>query len=210
MRMRKAWVCGLALVLGTLTMGAAAQAQNDATPADKERAVAYLEKTKNGVVEATKGLSDAQWNFKPAPERWSIAEVVEHLAAAEDMLRGLVQEQVMKSPAIAPRDPAELKKIDDGVLVQVPDRSHKFQAPEPLKPTNRFGSPEEAEKHFVESRGTTEGYLKSAADLRIHAMDNPMGVKMDGYEWILLIGGHSERHTKQILEVKADPNFPKS
>lgn len=208
--MRKAWVCGLALVLGTLTMGAAAQAQNDATPADKERAVAYLEKTKNGVVEATKGLSDAQWNFKPAPDRWSIAEVVEHLAAAEDMLRGLVQEQVMKSPAIAPRDPAELKKIDDGVLVQVPDRSHKFQAPEPLKPTNRFGSPEEAEKHFVESRGTTEAYLKGAGDLRIHAMDNPMGVKMDGYEWILLIGGHSERHTKQILEVKADPNFPKS
>ena len=116
----------------------------------------------------------------------------------------------MKSPPIAPRDPAELKKIDDGVLVQVPDRSHKFQAPEPLKPTNRFGSPEEAEKHFVDSRGTTEAYLKSAAELRIHAMDNPMGVKMDGYEWILLIGGHSERHTKQILEVKADPNFPKS
>jgi len=210
MRVRKAWVCGLALVLGTLAMGAAAQAQNDATPADKQRALAYLEKTKNGVVEATKGLSDAQWNFKPAPDRWSIAEVVEHLAAAEDMLRGLVQEQVMKSPAIAPRDPAELKKIDDGVLVQVPDRSHKFQAPEPLKPTNRFGSPEEAEKHFVESRETTESYLKSAADLRIHAMDNPMGVKMDGYEWILLIGGHSERHTKQILEVKAEPNFPKS
>jgi hypothetical protein len=210
MRMRKAWVCSLALVVGTLATGAAARAQNDATPADKERAVAYLEKTKNGVVEATKGLSDAQWNFKPAPDRWSIAEVVEHLAAAEDMIRGLVQEQVMKSPAIAPRDPAEVKKIDDGVLVQVPDRSHKIQAPEPLKPTNRFGSPEEAEKHFVESRGTTEAYLKSAADLRIHAMDNPVGVKMDAYEWILLIGGHSERHTKQILEVKADPNFPKS
>jgi DinB superfamily len=181
--MRKAWVCGLALV-GMLAMGA--------------------------VIDATKGLSDTQWNFKPAADRWSIAEVVEHLAAAEDLIRGLVQEQVMKSPAIAPRDPAEVKKIDDGVLVQVADRSHKMQAPEPLKPTNRFGSPEEAEKHFVESRGTTEAYLKSATDLRIHAMDNPVGVKMDGYEWILLIGGHSERHTKQILEVKADPNYPKS
>jgi hypothetical protein len=207
--MRKAWVCGLALV-GMLAMGAAARAQNDASPADKERAMAYLEKTKDGVIDATKGLSDTQWNFKPAADRWSIAEVVEHLAAAEDLIRGLVQEQVMKSPAIAPRDPAEVKKIDDGVLVQVPDRSHKMQAPEPLKPTNRFGSPEEAEKHFVESRGTTEAYLKSATDLRIHAMDNPVGVKMDGYEWILLIGGHSERHTKQILEVKADPNYPKS
>ena len=126
------------------------------------------------------------------------------------MIRGLVQEQVMKTPAIEPRDPAEVKKIDDGVLMQVPDRSHKLQAPEPLKPTNRFGSPEEAEKHFVESRGTTEAYLKNTADLRIHAMDSPVGVKMDGYEWILLIAGHSERHTKQILEVKGDAGFPKS
>ena len=103
-----------------------------------------------------------------------------------------------------------MKKIDDGVLMQVPDRSHKFQAPEPLKPTNRFGSPEEAEKHFVESRGTTEAYLKSTADLRIHAMDSPMGVKMDGYEWILLIAGIASGTRSRYLEVKADPGFPKS
>jgi DinB superfamily len=208
MGMRKAIVCSVVLLLGMLA--ATAVKAQDASPADKERALQYLEKTKNGVVDATKGLSEAQWNFKPAPDRWSIAEVVEHLAAAEDLLRGLVQEQVMKSPAIEPRDPAEVKKIDDGIFVQVPDRSHKLQAPEALKPVNRFGSPAEAEKHFVESRGTTEEYLKNTGDLRIHAMDNPVGVRMDAYEWILLIAGHSERHTKQILEVKADLNYPKS
>jgi DinB superfamily len=204
--MRTALVCSVALVLGML-VATTVQAQ-DASPADKERALQYLEKTKSGVVDATKGLSDAQWNFKAGPDRWSIAEVMEHLAAAEDLLRGLVQEQVMKSPAIEPRDPAEVKKIDDGVFVQVPDRSHKLQAPDALRPTNRYGSPQEAEKHFLQSRGTTEAYLKNTTDLRIHAMDNPVGVKMDAYEWILLIAGHSERHTKQILEVKADPNFP--
>ena len=37
-----------------------------------------------------------------------------------------------------------------------------------------------------------------------------MGKKLDGYEWVLFVAGHSERHTKQINEVKADPNFPKS
>jgi hypothetical protein len=206
-RMRKASVCSLALLLAILgTVAVKAQAVSQA---DKDRALQYLETTKNGVVNATKGLSDAQWNFKAAPDRWSIAEVVEHLAAAEDMLRGMTQEQVMKTPAIPARDPAELKKIDDGVLAQVPDRSHKIQAPEPLKPTNRFGSPAEAEKHFVESRATTEAYLKNTPDLRAHAVDSPMGMKLDGYEWVLLIAAHSERHTKQILEAKADSNFPK-
>jgi hypothetical protein len=33
---------------------------------------------------------------------------------------------------------------------------------------------------------------------------------MDGYEFVLFIAAHSERHTKQILEVKADPNYPKN
>ena len=96
------------------------------------------------------------------------------------------------------------------VVAMVSDRSHKIQAPEPLKPTNRFGSPTDAEKHFLERRATTEEYLKTATDLRAHASDSPMGVKLDGYEWILLIAAHSERHTKQMLEVKADPNFPKT
>jgi len=50
----------------------------------------------------------------------------------------------------------------------VPDRTHKAQAPEPLVPTNRFGSPEGAIKHFVESRATTEDFLKTTTGLRDH------------------------------------------
>jgi hypothetical protein len=33
--------------------------------------------------------------------------------------------------------------------------------------------------------------------------------ELDAYQWLLLLASHSERHTLQILEVKADPNFPK-
>jgi hypothetical protein len=200
-------LCALALLLAAF--GTAAAKAQGVSQAEKDHALQYLESTKKGVLEATKGLSDAQWNFKTAPDRWSVAEVMEHLAAAEDMLRGMTQEQVMKTPAIPARDPAELKKIDEAVIAMVPDRSHKVDAPEPLRPTNRFGSPAEAQKHFLESRAATEEYLKSTPDLRAHAVDSPMGMKLDGYEWVLLIAGHSERHTKQMLEVKADPNFPK-
>jgi DinB superfamily len=205
--MKTVAMCALALLLAACST-VAAKAQG-VSQADKDHALQYLESTKKGVLDATKGLSDAQWNFKPAPDRWSVAEVMEHLAAAEDMLRGMTQEQVMKTPAIPARDPAELKKIDDSVIAMVPDRSHKVDAPEPLRPTNRFGSPADAQKHFIESRSATEEYLKSTPDLRAHAIDSPMGMKLDGYEWVLLIAGHSERHTKQMLEVKADPNFPK-
>jgi DinB superfamily len=199
----------VALTVMLALAGAASTRAQEVSQAEKDHAVQYLESTKKGVLDATKGLSDAQWNFKPAPDRWSVAQVMEHLAAAEDMIRGLTQEQVMKTPAVPVRDAEETKKADDAVLAMVPDRSHKVQAPEPLQPTNRFGSPVAAQKHFVESRAVTEEYLKNATGLRAHLGDSPMG-KLDAYEYVLLIAAHSDRHTKQILEVKADPNFPKN
>jgi len=204
--MRKEAFAAVPLALLALLAGTASRAQ-ELTPTEKDRALQYLESTEKNVRDAVKGLSAAQWNFKPAPERWSIAQVVEHLAAAEDMLRGMIVEKVMISPAAPDRD---VKMIDDLVLKTVPDRSHKVDAPEPLRPVNRFGTPEEALKHFVESRGQTEDFLKRTPDLRAHAIDSPMGQKLDGYEWVLLIAAHSERHTKQINEVKADANFPKN
>jgi hypothetical protein len=181
-----------------------AQAQN-ATPLDKEKALAYLEISKKGVLAATRGLSQAQWNFKPAPDKWSVAECMEHIAAAEDYIRSMVEQNVMKAPAAPDRD---LAKIDAGIMATVPDRSNRVQAPAPLRPTNRFGNPDGSVKHFVESREKTEGFLKNTADLRGHAADNPLGTKWDAYEFVLLIAAHCERHTKQIEEVKASPNFP--
>jgi len=196
----------LAMVLALACLAGLAWAQSLSQP-DRDKALAYLESTRQGVIDATKGLSSAQWNFKPGPDRWSVAEVCEHIAAAEDYLRGMITEKVMT----APQRPAgeDVAAIDEMVLKMIPDRSHKAQAPDPLKPTNRFGSPEGSLQHFMEARTTTQDFLKKTPDLREHALDSPLGKKLDAYEWVLFIGAHSERHTKQILEVKADPNFPK-
>ena len=73
---------------------------------------------------------------------------------------------------------------------------------------NRFGSPDAAIKHFVESRGKTEEFLKTTPDLRGHAVDSPAGGKWDAYEFVLMIAAHSERHTKQIEEVKTSAGYP--
>ena len=196
------------MAVGTALAFAAGNVRaQETTQADKDKALAYLESTKKGVLDETKGLSGAQWNFKAAPDKWSVAECVEHIAAAEDFIRGMAVDKVMKAPAAPDRDTA---KIDAGIMAMIPDRSQKAQAPDELKPTNRFGSPEGSLKHFVESRTATENFLKDTPDLRAHAVDSPLGgPKLDAYEWVLFVSAHSQRHTKQIEEVKADPNFPK-
>jgi hypothetical protein len=203
--MRKLWKCAVPLLFLLATVAAQAQTLSQA---DRDKAMKYLESTKQGVLDATKGLSPAQWSFKPAPDRWSVAEVTEHIASAEDYIRGAVTQKIMSAPARPAGE--DVAAIDEMVLKMIPDRSHKVQAPEPLKPTNRFGSPEDSVKHFVEARATTEDFLTKTPGLRDHAADSEIfGKKLDAYEWVLFIAAHSERHTKQILEVKADPNFPK-
>lgn len=203
--MRNTTLREIAFVLLLVIATAVAQ---ELTQAEKDKALQYLESTKANLLEATKGLSKTQWDFKPALDRWSIAEVMEHIAASEDFIRdGLLKEKVMVSPPGQPD--RDVKKIDEAVVTMIPDRSRKAQAPDPLLPRNRFGSPDESLRHFLESQATTEQYLRTTAGLRNHVMDGPVG-KMDGYEFILFIAAHCERHTKQILEVKADTNFPKN
>jgi hypothetical protein len=104
------------------------------TPADRDKGLRYLADTRNGVIEATKGLSDAQWKFKPAPDRWSIAEVLEHIVVVEDYLLENVRPQLASSTAPVPeRDP---KQIDAMILARMPDRSIKAQAPPQILPTH--------------------------------------------------------------------------
>jgi DinB superfamily len=193
------------LLISTLLFGISIFAQS-LTPADREKGAKYLEQTRDGVVAAVKGLSDAQMKFKAAPDRWSVAETLEHIALAENDAHNLFA-QAMKSPAEkADRDAA---KVDATILSMVPDRSHKAQAPPQLVPTGRW-TPSESLDHFLKSRAEAIALMKSTPDLREHLADSPFGQKWDAYEFLLFGAAHSERHTKQINEVKADPNFPKN
>src|SRR5712691_13216704 len=198
----------LGSILMTLLLIASAASAKGQTlsQADLDRGLQYLETTKKNIVDATRGLSEAQWNFKPSPFKWSVAQVMEHIAASEDLLRQMAEGQIKQAPPVPDRD---LKKTDDRVLEVIPDRSKKFQAPEQLRPRNQFGSPEAALKHFIDSRAKTVELLKNTPDLRAHVVDSGLLGKIDAFERILFIAAHSERHTKQLLEVKADPKFPK-
>lgn len=195
------------LLIVLLATAGVASAQT-LTQAERDRAINHLQTTRKAFLDATKGLSEAQWNFKPAPDRWSVAECAEHIALAEDFLFKMVTDQVMKTPAPAERK-EDIKTVDQWVLTTIPDRTNKAKAPEPLVPKGRWPSPKDTVQHFLDSRATTLKFLETTPDLRAHAIDGPMGKTLDAYEWILFISAHTERHVAQIKEVKADPNFPK-
>ena len=204
---------GLLFVLSAVWLAVAAVAPGEAQTllkAERERLVNHLKNTRKALAKETKGLTPEQWSFKAGPERWSVAECLEHIALSEDMLLGLVKDTVMKTPAQAEKyNAAAAQAKDDQVTKMIPDRNQKAQAPEPLRPSGKWASPAEIWKHFEESRKRTIEYAKMQADLRTHFMDSPAIKELDAYQWLLFLSAHSERHTAQIREVKADAKFPK-
>jgi hypothetical protein len=205
LRLQSATIAAVALVLGS---AAAAPSAAELSAQEREKLVQYLTTTRDTVLAESAKLSDAQWNFKSAPDRWSVGEVVEHLALAEPFIFEGLQKTVA-GPA-APADKlAATKGKDEMVLKVIPDRTQKAQAPEPIQPGKRIGSREAVLAAFREKRGKTLDYAKQTKDdLRARASDSPIG-PLDGYQWLLFIGAHTERHLAQLKEVKADPKFPK-
>jgi DinB superfamily len=198
--------CAIALL--SLILGVAAAAQT-IRQSERDRAEQELAGSRQAFLDATKGLSPAQWNFKPAPDRWSIAECAEHITHSEDFIFNFILVGVMKTP-VAPEKRSEAQGKEDSIISGTVDRSQKYKAADALLPTHQWATTDEMMQHFLESRARAIEYVRTTDDdLRDHFYEHPVFKTIDAYEWILFLSAHTRRHTAQILEVKADPNFPK-
>jgi hypothetical protein len=179
------------------------------TEKERENAIKILTDTENGVFDAVKGLSEAQLKFKSAPDRWSVEECVKHIAISEQNLWNSIDASLKE--AANPDKRAEIKFTDDQVVQMLENRTRKVKTVDPLKPENTpYKSIDEALSSFKTNRNKLIDFVKSTdADLRNHVITLPFG-SLDAYQFVLFIAAHSNRHTQQIDEVKADPNFPKN
>jgi uncharacterized damage-inducible protein DinB len=176
------------------------------TQQERDSLLKHLQQTRQAFLDSIRDLSDGQWTFRAGPDRWSIAEVAEHIAISETTIRQLVTDKMLKEPAIA-RDPNTLS--DEKLLAGLLDRTSKFQAPEMLKPTNRWATRDALTKEFLAAREKTTTYVSTTTDdLHGHGGPHPVFKMLDGYQWLLLLSGHSARHTAQIEEVKASNGYP--
>lgn len=149
---------------------------------ERKRAAAELEASRKVLLRTVSGLSEAQWRFKPASERWSIAECVEHIALAEDHYYELITGKLLKS---APDSAAlaEARGKDDVVVKQMSDRSSKRIAAPALEPKGRWARPSEALGHFQKSRDRLIRYVRTTKDnLRAHAQSHRAVGLIDGYQ----------------------------
>lgn len=171
---------------------------------ERDFAMSSLHASRKMFLDAISGLSKAQWKFKPAPERWSIAEIAEHVVLADDLER---VQGMLKSPA-APRGRVDSKQ-DARMLEKMADRTHKAKSPASMLPQGRWTTPEAVAAEFRQRHDRIIQYVQTTRDpLRSHVAGSGENA-YDVYQMILMLAGHVQRHVAQIEEVKADPKYPK-
>jgi hypothetical protein len=193
----------LILLSGVTLAGLSAAPLNDL---DRSYALSALHASRKQFLDAVAGLNQAQLNYKPGPDRRSIAEIAEHVALSEETIfQGAMA--ALQQPAREPL--AQAHALDEKIIATVPDRAHKLQAPAALVPHHAFATTADAVAAFKKLRDQHIAYVRDTNDaLREHIVRNPVLGQADALHLILLMSAHTERHVEQILEVKAAPGFP--
>src|SRR5215468_283682 len=176
------------------------------TQEDREHLLVHFEMTTQMVAEQVHGLSPAQLEYKASPDRWSIREVVSHLAVAEPDYWRDIQKAVKAAPDMKDKKSAA---TDADILWYGIDRVVHTKTGGGHEKVDTYKNVDEALGKFQALRATMTEYIKTTGDdLRAHSFGE-YGSPIDSWQWMLEISTHAQRHIQQIREIKNDPNFPK-
>jgi len=176
------------------------------TEADRQYLVDNLTRSRDEVINETKGLTEAQWNFKESPERWSIAQIVNHIAIWELLL----QREISQAFNGGPR-PELSSGQTDSVVYGFIYETHNHISNEYTKPFTFAQPSTQNGKSSVEwlsrMRNESIDFVKSTdKDIRVYYAMKGRG---NIHQVYITTFGHTDRHLRQIRKVKADKNFPK-
>lgn len=174
---------------------------------ERDEVIQYLNRTRDDLLEAVRGLSESQLNFQISPKCWFIAGIVEHVGLVENAIFTSLS-QAITSAASVPAE-SNINETDTGLLRKATDRSIKLEAPGQFHPT---GKPIAISlEQFLAGRKKIADFIQSTPlDLRHVFIQTRAFGPLDGHQRLLFLGAHSARHTEQIVETKSNPNFPAS
>lgn len=208
----------LALLVLLLTGSVANVGARQATPAEADphmtaeervKVIKWMKDTQKEYLDRLEHVSPEQWNWRPAPFRWTVGEVAEHIMLTEARLFAAV-EAALAAP-VNPDWQARTKGKDAFIERALPNRGVRAQAPIEIRPTGKL-SRDEVIRRYKELRARALDFAeKTDAPLKAHTVEHPFRVfnTLNAYDWLLYIPLHNERHNKQMAEVMAAPGYPK-
>ncbi|MGD0302228.1 MAG: DinB family protein, partial [Bryobacteraceae bacterium] len=191
------------LALAVLTFAGSLHAADPAlTPAERAHALQLLEDSQKEFLALVDGLNDAQWTFKPGPDRWSVGETAEHIVLAEALLFGSVQRAVDAPPN--PDWETKTRGKTEFIEKVMVDRTHKAIAPEAIQPHAKMSREEVIQRYKDQRARAIQFAEETQVPLKEHTVDHPFPVfgTLNAYQWLIYVPLHNMRHDQQIAEVK--------
>lgn len=165
----------------------------------------YLAQQRRAVLTAAATVPTQQWTDRPAPDRWSISHILEHLHRVEKGTAALLAKRIAKAREAG--HPAETETSSVlGTLdrFSVSDRGRKLVAPETVDPGDAPDR-ETVERRLAESRAALLAAIESGDGLALGDIRHThlrFG-ELNLYEWILFVAEHERRHAEQAAETAA-------
>lgn len=180
------------------------------TTADQRYTVENLRRTRDALTREVETLTDAQWNFRESPDRWSIADVVEHLAIWEIAWAREIGEGIRNAPRpdltsnqnAGSQDPD--KYYRDFIMEDKPHTAPDFARPTGLiKGKNTLAFFQLKREQVIAFADTTQTDMRAYYERTGSKFPRNMH-QVYIYQW-----GHVDRHMRQIQKVKQHPKYPK-
>ena len=162
----------------------------------------HIDRTRARLLSAVEGLSGEQQAFSPAPDRWSVAELVEHLSIVEGNVVALLGKLLVKAEESGAAAPDSFGPVSIEEFVERA-RVVKYEAPERIRPTGLALADSLA--RLQDSRAALHDLRPRVerADGRALRFPHPALGPLDLYQWLAVLGLHEERHRRQIEALKA-------
>lgn len=151
---------------------------------------------------AVSGIRQEQWQQQPAADRWSAAEVLEHLSMVEGSITGMLLKRSAEARSAgmlaAPDDDDAAHGLREDYLL---DRGNRRTATEASTPRGLDGVA--ALEALRAIRARLRDAVIAADDLSLRSFEHEHRAlgKLNLYQWIRFVGLHEARHTAQIHEI---------
>lgn len=163
----------------------------------------YVDAQRDALLAAAEPLPDAQWTIRPAPDRWSVSDVFEHLHRVERGSARLIARRAAEARAAGhPAEEDDSSVMDCLAFAALTDRSRPVTAPERVAPEGGW-TRTAALAAIAGSRAELHAAIAAADGLALQSVrhEHPRIGEIDLYQWILFIGQHEARHVPQVREI---------
>jgi uncharacterized damage-inducible protein DinB len=159
-------------------------------------------------IAAVSNLTEAQANFRPDENQWTIAEIAEHVSIVNEGFLRLAHKLLREAEAGGKPPKADLN-LGHTILDENGNQPPPFQAPDRVRPQGGVSIADSLAKMRASLAGFAEIQSRlEAVDLSEPMFPHPAIGPINAYQWMVLLGEHEDRHRGQIERLKAASGFP--